>query len=120
MLVCIVNTRTHARICTRTHTHTHTARTGAGRAILTTIHQPSSRLYRQLDQVMLLVGGLLQRAEQSYPPDEALLLCAARTCVCVCVCGVSGPTGAPAPESDRAVQPPRLRAHAHRCNSAFA
>ncbi|KAJ9515493.1 hypothetical protein QJQ45_016484 [Haematococcus lacustris] len=28
-----------------------------GRAILTTIHQPSSRLYRQLDQVMLLAEG---------------------------------------------------------------
>ncbi|GLI64949.1 hypothetical protein VaNZ11_008354, partial [Volvox africanus] len=28
-----------------------------GRAIITTIHQPSSRLYRQLDVVMLLAEG---------------------------------------------------------------
>ncbi|MEW5311333.1 MAG: hypothetical protein WDW38_003059 [Sanguina aurantia] len=28
-----------------------------GRALLTTIHQPSSRIYRQLDQVMLLAEG---------------------------------------------------------------
>lgn len=28
-----------------------------GRAVITTIHQPSSRLYRQLDKLMLLSGG---------------------------------------------------------------
>lgn len=48
-----------------------------GRAIITTIHQPSSRLYQLLDKIMLLADGHVMYYGKVRPRAAAPLLAAA-------------------------------------------
>ncbi len=59
-----------------------------GRSVITTIHQPSSRLYQQLDKLLLLSQGCAACRYVELQGPALLLPISQLTseCFCVCVC----------------------------------